>query len=451
MNMVNSIAPSRPSSAALTLLLFLLSGLWVAGGASHADVMSQVAIRTIAWLLLVIALLIGLKPSAAKAGAVAWLLAAALLLVLLQLVPLPPSIWTLLPGREPFPETSLGEPLWHSWSIVPWATVNAASSFIIPVVTLYLVSALADNEERWLPSLLLGMIFLSMLIGLWQFCGFAFDHPWVNDTPGSVSSIFANRNHFALFLAVSCIIAPGWAFSGQSGHRWRAPAALALVMLFALTILATGSRAGIVTGLLAIILGLALSWGDIRHEIRHAPRWAFVVLIASVIGVIALLVLISIAADRAESISRAFELDPGQDMRSRGLPTVLSMVATYFPAGAGFGSFDPIFRIHEPFALLKRTYFNHAHNDFLEVVLDGGLPALLLLLVSLGWYVSASIRVWRAGSAQHRLAKAGSGILLLILVASLTDYPARTPIFMAIIVIAGLWLSQGAKHVALRT
>src|SRR3546814_14825252 len=88
-------------------------------------------------------------------------------------------------------------------------------------------------------------------------------------------------------------------------------------------------------------------------------------------------------------------------MRARGLPTVLSMIAAYFPAGAGFGGFDPIFRLHEPFRLLKPTYFNHAHNDFLEVVLDGGLPAALLLLVAIGWYAIASIR----SSEERRVGK----------------------------------------------
>src|SRR3546814_8314680 len=101
--------------------------------------------------------------------------------------------------------------------------------------------------------------------------------------------------------------------------------------LFALIILATGSRAGILTGLLALALGLALCWHNVRRALHGAPRWVFPTLIAAIIGVIALFILVSIAADRAESVRRAFEIDPGQDMRTRGLPTVLSMIAAYFP------------------------------------------------------------------------------------------------------------------------
>lgn len=422
------------------LFLLILGPLCLAGGASKADVTGQVVTRVAAWLMLLLAILRGVRPEIAKAGPVFWLLLATVLLVLLQLLPLPYSIWTALPGREVLLDASLDKAVWRSWSIVPSATINAASSLIVPVVTFTLVGAFTDEERDWLPTILLGVIFLSMLVGLLQFSGFTINNPFINDSIGAVSGIFANRNHFALFLAFGCLIAPVWAFAGKQSTGWRTPVALALMTLFSLTILATGSRAGIATGLLALALGLALCWHDVRRSLRGAPRWVFPALIAAIIGVIASFVIVSIAADRAESVRRAFEVAPGQDMRARGLPTVLSMITTYFPAGAGFGGFDPIFRLHEPFSLLKLTYFNHAHDDFLEVVLDGGLPALLLLLTAIGWYAIASVSAWRGTGRHFVLAKLGSAILLLVLVASAVDYPARTPLMMAMIVIAALWL-----------
>jgi hypothetical protein len=156
-------------------------------------------------------------------------------------------------------------------------------------------------------------------------------------------------------------------------------------------------------------------------------------------------VLISVVAGRAESINRAITISAGDDMRSRGMPTVIEMVRLYLPSGTGFGSFDPLFRMHEPFRLLKFTYFNHAHNDFLEIVLDGGVPALLLLMAGLAWWIIASIRVWRLSSASDdMLPKVGSVMLFLIILASTVDYPARTPTIMAMMVISGVWLG-GAR------
>lgn len=437
---IRSAFPSYRLSPALLLFLLLLGTLWVAGGASHADVTGQVVTRTATWLILVLAILCGVRPMGRSTGPVFWLVLATMLLVLLQLVPLPPGLWTALPGREFLLSAPLSQETWRPWSLTPSTTINAASSLIVPVVTLYLVSAMPQEERAWLPAIMLGAIFLSMLVGLLQFSGFMIDNPFINDTRGSVGGTFANRNHFALFLAMGCLIAPVWAFAGKQNARWRAPVALAFMTLFALIILATGSRAGILTGLLALALGLALCWHNVRRALHGAPRWVFPTLIAAIIGVIALFILVSIAADRAESVRRAFEIDPGQDMRTRGLPTVLSMIAAYFPAGAGFGGFDPIFRLHEPFQLLKPTYFNHAHNDFLEIVLDGGLPALLLMLVAIGWYGMASMRAWRGSGRHSVLPKLGSAILFLVFVASAFDYPARTPMMMAMIVIAGLWL-----------
>jgi hypothetical protein len=165
--------------------------------------------------------------------------------------------------------------------------------------------------------------------------------------------------------------------------------------------------------------------------------------LAAIVGAVAILVLISVAADRAQSINRAFAVDVAQDMRARGLPTVLAMIREYLPAGSGLGGFDPIFRINEPFALLKPTFFNHAHNDYLEVVLDAGVPGLLLLLMALGWWAIASLRVWRSPSGTRQmLPRLGSAMLLLVLIASAFDYPARTPLMMALIVVAATWLDS---------
>lgn len=60
--------------------------------------------------------------------------------------------------------------------------------------------------------------------------------------------MIANRNHFALLLAIGLLTAPMWGVEAGSVLRVRAPIALGLVLLLVLTILASGSRAGIVLG-----------------------------------------------------------------------------------------------------------------------------------------------------------------------------------------------------------
>lgn len=461
MTISRRFGPRFRPSLAFVLLCGLLAILLVAGGASRADATGQVVVRGAAWIALIVTILFGPRPTWDLARPVAILLALAVLLVLLQLLPLPPSIWQSLPGRRILIEAAAvsgQDQPWRPWSIVPGATVNAASSLIVPAVTLLLLAGTTDAERARLPALILGLVATVTLVGLLQLSGAGIDNPLINESPTQMSGTFANRNHFALCLALGCLAAPVWAMLDGRRPGWRAPVAVGLVLLFVLTILASGSRAGLMLGMLALVLGLVLSRQGIRKALEGYPRWVFPALIAGVIGMVVIFVLISLAADRAVSIDRVFAGEEGQDMRSRGLPTVLAMTRTYFPWGIGLGSFDPMFRVHEPFALLKPTYFNHAHNDLLEIVLDAGLAGGLLLLAGLTWCIIASARAWQAGAGmRHALPKLGSAMLLLIVLASAFDYPARTPIIMALVVIAGFWLTgapgrarqERATHAAL--
>ena len=438
-----SLPRFRPSLP-FVLLCILLGIVWIAGGASRADALGQVVVRTVAWSLLVVAALFAARPVLGVERPLWVFLLLALLLACAQLVPLPPATWQALPGRAMFAEAAAasGQPQpWRPWSIVPAATANAAASLVVPFATLLFAAGLRADERARLPGLLLGLVAGSALVGVLQFAAGGIDNPLINETASQVSGTFANRNHFALFLAFGCILAPVWAFGDHGRPGWRGPVAFGLVLLFALMLLTTGSRAGLALGLLALVAGLLLVRRGIRRELARYPRWAFPAVLAGIIGLVAIVALASIAADRALSIDRVLKADAGQDMRTQGLPIVLAMIRAYFPWGSGLGGFDPVFRIREPFALLDLNYFNHAHDDVLEVALDAGLPGMLLLCAAVLWWARAGVRALRASDM---LACAGAAMLLLLILASLVDYPARTPMMMATVVLAAGWLARGA-------
>lgn len=439
----------HPSLSFCCLSGFLLV-LWLAGGASRGEVLGQVVVRAAAWGLLVAAALFMRPPVIGQARPVAVLLAATVLLVVIQLVPLPPSLWQALPGRAMLADamtlTGQAQP-WRPWTMVPEATINAASSLIVPCVVLLFALGIRRDEHGWLLGLLLGLIVASVFVGLLQFSGAISGSPFVNASPGAVSGTFANRNHLALFIAMGFPVTSAWAFHDGRRPHWRGPVGVGLLILFVLMILAIGSRAGLMLGVLGFLLGLTSAARSIRRELGHAPRWVFPALIAALVGSVAAAGAISVLAGRADAIQRVFALDVGQDMRHRASATVLTIIRDYFPMGSGFGGFNPLFRIHEPFDLLKPTYFNHAHNDFLEIALDGGIFGVVLLVAGVAWWAWASWHVWRGTDNKPRLLpRLGSTMLLMILIASLFDYPARTPMIMAVAVIAAVWLSgnQGA-------
>lgn len=436
------------SSLNFALLVALLTVLLLAGGASRADAAGQILVRAASWLFLVTAFLFGRRPSLDRGRMACLILAAAILLTLMQLVPLPPSLWTSLPGRDVL-RAAAGmngdvQP-WRPWSMAPTLTINALSSLVVPAAVLYLLLTLNQSEWRRMPGLCLILIVASAVMGALQASGATFDNPLINESVGFVSGNFANRNHFALFLALGCLLAPVWAFLDGRRPGWRASVALGLIMVFALEILASGSRAGLLVGALALAVAPLIVWRGVKAVLAGQPRWVFMALTSAAVAIVVIAVLLSISADRAESINRALVIDPGQDMRGRGLPVVLAMIRNYFPWGSGLGGFDPIFRLHEPLGLLKPTYFNHAHNDLIEIVLDAGIFGLLILIAGMAWWAWAGVQAWRVGSRQT-LPRLGATMLLLVIIASVFDYPARTPMIMAMMVIAAVWLGERPRE-----
>ena len=448
--MSSSVRLRRRPSLSLVLLCVFLAVLWVAGGAARADVFGQVVVRLAAVLSLLAIAAFGDRPVITRARPIWWLLLAAIGLAVVQLIPLPPAAWQALPGRAMFAEATFGGPQpWRPLALVPGATINALASLVVPLATLVMASGVRHDERSLVPGAVLVMIAVSTLLGLIQLSGARLDNPFINEAVGEMSGSFANRNHFALLLALGCLLVPAWVFPDGHRSRGRAVIGLGLILLFVLTILASGSRAGMAAGALALCGGMLVARDAIRRELRRAPAWAFPALMVFIVALVAAFVLISVTAERAVSIQRVFAVDTGQDMRRRALPTVWAMMRGYFPFGTGLGSFDPVFRIHEPLALLKPTYFNHAHDDVLEIALDAGVPGLLLLAAALIWWGRASVRAWRPGAgADPMLPRIGSAMLLLIALASAFDYPARTPTMMALIIIAALWLrgDQPARH-----
>lgn len=439
----------RSMPLAIPFLMFI-GVLWIAGGASRADVAGQVISRAAAWTALVAVILLADRRTLMGDRRVLALLVAAIALPLVQLIPLPPSWWSALPGRGMFLEAAsaakMAQP-WRPWAIVPSAARNALFSLVVPLATYFLIAGFGRAGHLLMLRTLLVLIVASTLVGLMQFSGVNVDNPFINGS-GEVNGMFANHNHFALFIAMGCLLAPVWAFQESRQPGWQHPIALGLVPLFILTILASGSRAGMIAGLIGMVGGFLVTQGDARKALRRYPRWVFSALIATVVAGVAGLILLSVMSDRAMAIHRAMTVDVSQDMRSLALPVVLDMIWDYFPAGSGFGGFDPIFRLHEPFALLRPVYFNQAHNDFLGIVLDAGLPGLVLLALAMGWWMWASVGAWLSHAEDAGSRRTGSVMLLMVFVASVVDYPARTPMIMAVVVIAAILLGGYVRQSA---
>lgn len=433
------------------LLASFLVILLIAGGASRTDVLGQAAVRAAAIAILAILAVRSERPDLRSVWPAVAVLGGAVALAIIQLVPLPASVWSGLPGHSILLEASrsIGEPQpWRPISISPDATRNALFSLLVPIVVVILMAFRRGDNDRKLLLIMLGLCVVSAVLAVFQFTGGFFDNPFLNDQAGQIGGSFANPNHLALFAAIGCFITPL-----ASTRLAKQPVAvigwwLGLTSLLVSAILASGSRAGLVLGALAIGLGL-LSVRDKVTQIRQSlpGKWSIglaavgALLLAAVVGA-------SVVMQRATAVGRIQASETLDDGRIEIWSTVVEMIAHYFPFGSGLGSFDNAYRIAEPYANLGTKYINQAHNDVLQVILDGGAIGLVLLVGTIVWWARMSWLAWRVGG--DRNARLGSGILLLVILASIPDYPARTPMIMAVCAIAGSWLAR-AKNARLRT
>jgi O-antigen ligase len=81
---------------------------------------------------------------------------------------------------------------------------------------------------------------------------------------------------------------------------------------------------------------------------------------------------------------------------------------------------------------------NQAHNEPMQLAIEGGVPALILLLLFLSWWGRAAWRIAAPADPGRRraIARAALSATVLLMLSSLVDYPLRTPLLGAVFAIA---------------
>jgi O-antigen ligase len=126
-------------------------------------------------------------------------------------------------------------------------------------------------------------------------------------------------------------------------------------------------------------------------------------------------------------------LDAGPTSRLGFYQHTIAAIMTYFPFGTGLGSFAWVFPGFENPQLVDSIFVNHAHNDYLEFVLELGLAGLVLLVSFLAWWAWRVLTIWRDPDS-GLLPRAATISSAIILAHSLVDYPARTGAILAVMV-----------------
>lgn len=354
---------------------------------------------------------------------------ALIVLPLIQLLPLPPEIWSSLPGRAQF-AAELGAagmpPGWRPMTLSPTHTEQALWS-LLPGVAMFLAGrALPVRVRMRLVWILLGAGVAGLVLGLAQLAGGPESAlRWYRYTnPFDAVGFFANRNHFAASLAISIPLALAALIDLLARLRDGRAISRSLIVLLALATVAlivalviSRSRAGIVVGMLGLLGCVPLV---LRSPIRiHATRILAVVTVAGV--------MLAIQFGLYAVLSRLHR-DPLDDIRWIIHQTTREAAAVYAPLGSGYGTFVQTYQAHEAPDYLIPRYINHAHGDYHELWLEGGWPAAALIVAVMVWLLWIGWRAWRlpAYTLPGGLAQAATLAIGVVLLHSMVDYPLRT-------------------------
>jgi O-antigen ligase len=443
----------RQSRFTLILLIVFLGAVFLFGGASRADVLSQPVARMAAVLMIVVAVMQLPADGWRRIRLPFAFLIALALVMIVQLIPLPPGIWASLPGHQLYAAAVSGNALpavWRPISLTPDLTLNSLLALLPAAAALLgLAATRRADHEVLVPVVLMG-IAASALVGLLQVAsGRPYFYQITNE--GSAVGFFSNRNHNAALIACALPLLACWGSQPHRDHAYeRLRTWLGLCGAAAVfpLLLITGSRAGLVLGMVGILAAIPIALGGRGLARGRRPltrRRALLLALPVLAGLAALGGAFFLSRDIA--LQRLFG-GTTHELRTELLPVFVQMARDFFPLGSGFGSFDSVFRAYEPTGTLDFTYLNHAHNDPMELLIEGGLAGLVLIALLLSWYVIRSWRILavRAASPADVMARTGAAVALILLLASIVDYPLRTPLLSVMMVIACFWMLPSGRR-----
>jgi len=346
----------------------------------------------------------------------------------LYIIPLSPSLWTSLPGREilmpGFEKLGLSPPA-LPLSLTPNATYNSIFDFLPPLAILICVALTRSSRELMLS--LYTVIFIAVIafpIGLAQAINpgqFKF-YEIVNI--GVPIGFFSNANHQAMFNVMAVPLAIYVASRGyrrlvknDDGVAKIAMAAMALIMMLT-TILMTESFAGF--GLLIVVTILSLPM-VFAKQLKRPKVLAGVVaglaifISAAIINAGDLQTLLTDKLNDSESISRAIIYD-----------NTVEAIRAMGWVGSGPGSFYDIYLMYENRETMTTTFANQAHNDLLQVILELGIFGAVLMLAFVTWFIVSCFHAVKAPRRSRKLILILLVSILAVILHSLVDYPLRT-------------------------
>jgi O-antigen ligase len=234
-----------------------------------------------------------------------------------------------------------------------------------------------------------------------------------------------NPNHLGCLFAMSAVASGGLVFHArQPGWARAAWAGCATVTVAAaLLTLSRGAALALLAGGLVMAATLVGQRMRGRDSTAAPPR---LTVNALAIGVVAMCALALVVYTSGRGVSEQLRETTGSEWGHPGSKYTAWRSAGHLVAevpwlGIGRGAFESSFtRIHPASG---KVTFSHPENEYVQAVVEWGLPGALLLAALVGWVVVAAGRRWRMGA----VTSAALGAAAVVAVQSVVDFGLELP------------------------
>jgi hypothetical protein len=386
------------------------------------------------------------KPEASANPLVIALAILVLIVPTLQLIPLPASLWTALPGRENEVAALSLVSEQHSWrpfSMSPARTLASLLSTVPAAFCLIAVARLDTPGRRLVMATIAAMAVISAALGAAQLIMRSSHlNLYEQFSRGWITGFQANRNAEADvlligFLALAVLGAPYLAGMRRKFHlsldrRMFTVLVTGLGLLLLLATVMTGSRAGLVLAVGSLLAAFVV----VAVEIRSAGVGKVLVgaWVLPLTALVAIIVYAGISQNTA--VGRvAQRFSDVENPRAEVWQDARYILAESWPAGVGIGGFVPAIAAAERLEAVDEGVPNRAHDDYLEIGLEAGFLGYGIVAIAAIICLTMTWIKWRDDPTTRGQALFGTTVLSLIAFHSVVDYPLRS---MAVACLAGV-------------
>lgn len=377
------------------------------------------------------------------------LLAAMVLIALFQSIPLPSIVWQSIPGRGEIVRNfaSLELPIGvMPISLDVEATLSTLGYALPPLFVLVLCNRIGGRRLKlvipWAMSFVaVALVVLGAVQVLMGNNSALYFYEATNK--GLPVGTFANVNHFANFLLITL---PFTVFLFRDLIKnWQTTDRSIAIMFLTVSALLLLSVGIVAAGSLAIyimsvpVLGLAYLFS--RPE-TDSPARAWIP-----VG-IGLAVIATAAAIATSPV--LFGLGAIGDVdhhlsRPNMWATTWQAIQDHWLFGAGIGSYPSVIPLYEDPDAVTSTYLARAHNEYLQIFLEAGLPGIVVIVVAFAWLSQRALAIWRDEHKGSLIAfrKVALISICVIMLHSFIDFPARSPAISAFLALFVAIISIG--------